>query len=68
MSVDHLGRCARSPAAGRRAVVIRSASASARNAASVAVGELVDASIAGGRRAADDLVVDVGDVHDPGHA
>ena len=32
----------------------------------VALGELADAD-AGGRGAADDLVVDVGDVHDPGH-
>ena len=46
--------------------VMPSASASARNARRVAVGELAER-IALGRRAADDLVVDVGQVHDPGH-
>ena len=48
-------------------VVIRSAAASARNARQVALGERLDR-LAGRRRAADDLVVDVGDVHDPRHA
>ena len=44
--------------------VIRSASASARKRVEVAVGQLADA-IPGRRGAADDLVVDVGDVHHP---
>ena len=60
------GMCsvARGSASGR---VIPSASASARNRLGVAVGELAGRD-ALGRRAADDLVVDVGEVHDPGHA
>ena len=45
-------------------VVMRRASASARKRVEVALGERVDR-LAGGGRAADDLVVDVGDVHDP---
>ena len=44
-----------------------SASASARNRADVPVGELGGGDALGGG-AADDLVVDVGQVHDPGHA
>ena len=45
--------------------VIRSAAASARKRAVPAVGEVADRFARGGR-AADDLVVDVGDVHHPG--
>ena len=63
--LGHLSMCrvARGRTSG---VVIRSAAASARKRGEVALGELVDG-LAGRGGAADDLVVDVGDVHDPGH-
>ena len=52
---------ARGSTSGR---VMRSAATSARNCSSVALGQLLDR-LAGGGGAADDLVVDVGDVHHP---
>ena len=57
--------CARSPGAGRPAGVIRSVARVVEEAGDPAFGEVVDPDPLGGR-AADDLVVDVGQVHHPG--